>query len=468
MKGAADTYQGRGLIADPIHQYILYTRPGGIPGEATEQDVIDTPWAQRLRRIPQLQSARWVFPAAEHSRFQHSLGAMHLAGRLAQQLYPSLRAIFPDGPSAPLLEELLRIAGLLHDVGHGPFGHFFDDNFLIDYDLTHELVGQRIIREELGDIIRNLRRSPTAAFNADERIDPEWICYLMGKSYTHPLESHPKWLPHLKPLLSGVFTADNMDYVLRDSYMCGVAVGPIDIERIIYYSFFSEKGLTLDRGGLQAFIMFLNARFYMYTNVYYHRTTRGIDLHLKEIFRDTMKLAFPYDLRKELHPYLHLTEWTLLEEVGRWHDASDPDRKSLGVEWRQILDRRLRWRMSHEVILPMFEPQRGRPFMDVETVERLVRAFLPASLRDFPFKIDMALQDPRPLNPLKMGDRQIYVYDASRDQVTAEPLTELLKYLPGKVAQCRIFASSHEHDAQLATALERALGEEPPSIVTNV
>ena len=468
MKGAADTYQGRGLIADPIHQYVLYTRPGGIAGEATEQDLIDSPWMQRLRRVPQLQSARWVFPAAEHSRFQHSLGAMHLAGRLAQQLYPSLRAIFPDGPSAPLLEELLRMAGLLHDVGHGPFGHFFDDNFLIDYDLTHELVGQRIIREELGDIIRNLRRSPSAAFNADERIDPEWICYLMGKSYTHPLESHPKWLPHLKPLLSGVFTADNMDYVLRDSYMCGVAVGPIDIERIIYYSFFSEKGLTLDRGGLQAFIMFLNARFYMYTNVYYHRTTRGIDLHLKEIFRDTMKLAFPYDLRKELHPYLHLTEWTLLEEVGRWHDATDPDRKSLGVEWRQILDRRLRWRMSHEVILDLFEPRLGQGFLDAETVERRVRAYLPASLRDFPFKIDMALQDPRPLNPLKMGDRQIYVYDASRDKVTAEPLTELLKYLPGKVAQCRIFASSHEHDAQLATALERALGEEPPSIVTNV
>ncbi len=468
MMGAADTYQGRGLIADPIHQYILYTRPGGIPGEATEQDIIDTPWAQRLRRIPQLQSARWVFPAAEHSRFQHSLGAMHLAGRLAQQLYPSLRAIFPDGPSAPLLEELLRMAGLLHDVGHGPFGHFFDDNFLIDYDLTHELVGQRIIREELGDIIRNLRRSPTAAFNADERIDPEWICYLMGKSYTHPLESHPKWLPHLKPLLSGVFTADNMDYVLRDSYMCGVAVGPIDIERIIYYSFFSEKGLTLDRGGLQAFIMFLNARFYMYTNVYYHRTTRGIDLHLKEIFRDTMKLAFPYDLRKELHPYLHLTEWTLLEEVGRWHDADKPEKKSLGVEWRQILDRRLRWRMSHEVVLDLFEPRLGQGFLDAETVERRVRAYLPPSLRDFPFKIDMALQDPRPLNPLKMGDRQIYVYDASRDKVTAEPLTELLKYLPGKVAQCRIFASSHEHDAQLATALERALGEEPPSIVTNV
>ena len=468
MKGAADTYQGRGLIADPIHQYIVYTRPGVVPGESTEQDLIDTPWVQRLRRVPQLQSARWVFPAAEHSRFQHSLGAMHLAGRFAQQLDPSLRAIFPDAPSAALIEELLRMAGLLHDVGHGPFGHFFDDNFLIDYELTHELLGQRIIREELADVLRGLRRSPTGVFADGERIDPEWICYLMGKSYTHPLESHPKWLPFLKPLLSGVFTADNMDYVLRDSYMCGIAVGPIDVQRIMYYSFFSEKGLTLNRAGLGAFVMFLNARFYMYTNVYYHRTTRGIDLHLKEIFRDTMRIAFPYDLSKDLHPYLHLTEWTLLEEVGRWHDADDAERRALGAEWRHVLDRRLKWRMSHEVVLDLFEQRRGHAFLEAEEVEKRVRTFLPASLKSVPFKIDMALQDPRPLNPLKMGDRQIYVYDAASQKVSEEPLTEILKYLPGKVAQCRIFSTTHEHDAALAAALERALGEAPPSIVTNV
>jgi HD superfamily phosphohydrolase len=468
MKGAADTYQGRGLIADPIHQYILYTRPGVMAGEATEQDLIDTPWVQRLRRVPQLQSARWVFPAAEHSRFQHSLGAMHLAGRFAQQLYPSLRAVFPDAPSAALIEELLRTAGLLHDVGHGPFGHFFDDNFLVDYDLTHELLGQRIIREELADVLRGLRRSPSGAFNAGERLDPEWICYLMGKSYTQPLESHPRWLPFLKPLLSGVFTADNMDYVLRDSYMCGVAVGPIDIERIIYYSFFSEKGLTLDRSGLQAFTMFLNARFYMYTNVYYHRTTRGIDLHLKEIFRDTMRIAFPYDLRKELHPYLHLTEWTLLEDVGRWHDADDPERRALGAEWRHVLDRRLKWRMSGEEILDQFEARKGQGFLNPDEVEKRVKHFLPAALKEFPFRIDMALQDPRPLNPLKMGDRQIYVFDGATGSVSEEPLSEILKYLPGKVAQCRIFATHHEHDAALATALKRALNEDPPAIVTNV
>jgi HD superfamily phosphohydrolase len=423
---------------------------------------------QRLRRVPQLQSARWVFPAAEHSRFQHSLGAMHLAGRFAQQLHASLKAEFSDGPSAPLFEELLRMAGLLHDVGHGPFGHFFDDNFLADFDLTHEKVGQRIIREELGELIRGLRRSPSGPFESGERIDPEWICYLMGKSYTFPTAEHPRWLAHLKPLLSGIYTADNMDYVLRDSYMCGVAVGPIDIERIMYYSFFSEKGLTLDRGGIQAFIMFLNARFYLYTNVYYHRTTRGIDLHLKDIFRDTMRLIFPHDLNKELQPYLNMTEWTLLEEVARWEHSDDGAHRDLGREWRQILDRRLKWRMSHEVVLDLFEPRRGQSFMKAEEVEQRVKDLLPPGLRNFPFKIDMAQQDPRPLNPIGMKDRQIYVYDAADRSVSAEPLKELLKYLPGKVAQCRIFAMSHEHDQQLARALNEALGEDRPAHPTNL
>jgi uncharacterized protein len=279
---------------------------------------------------------------------------------------------------------------------------------------------------------------------------------------------HPRWLAHLKPLLSGIYTADNMDYVLRDSYMCGVAVGPIDVDRIMYYSFFSEKGLTLDRGGIQAFIMFLNARFYMYTNVYYHRTTRGIDLHLKEIFRDTMRLVFPHDLNKNLKPYLGLTEWTLLEEVERWPDSDEAERRALGAEWRQILDRRLKWRMAHEVVLDLFEPRRGHAFMKVEDLEDRVRAALPPDLRGVPFKIDMAQQDPRPLNPIGGGDRQIYVYDSASRTVSAEPLKELLKHLPGKVAQCRIFAATHEHDAALARALELALSEDRPAHSTNL
>lgn len=456
-----ETYRGRGLIVDPIHGYLLYTRPEGPSrGETTEQDLIDTPWVQRLRRIPQLQSARWVFPTAEHSRFPHALGTMHVAGRFARQLWPSLRAVFPDAPSAPLVEELLRVTGLLHDIGHGPFGHFFDDNFLADVGLTHERVGQRIIREALGEAIRGLRRSPHGAFADGERIDPEWICYLMGKAYTQPAPGDPPWLAFLKPVLSGIYTADNLDYVLRDAHMCGVAVGA-DLDRIVYYSFFTPEGLTLDRSGTQALIMFLTARFYMYTNVYYHRTTRAIDLHLKEIFRPTMRIVFPWDLRTDLEPYLHLTEWTLLEEVGRWHDAADPVRRALGREWRQILDRRLKWRMVHEEVLddttiPVWATMRP------EVVAGQVREALPAGLRRLEFEVDLAFQDPRPLNPLGMGDRQIYVYDGASHRVAKEPLAALFKYLPGKVAQCRIFARDHRHDRELTEAFRRVLYQDRP------
>src|SRR6266516_1549918 len=83
------SYDAESLISDPLHGYIAFTATRG-SGEITEQTLIDHPWVQRLRRIHQLQSAWWVYPSAEHTRFQHVLGAMHLAGRAARHLYPSL------------------------------------------------------------------------------------------------------------------------------------------------------------------------------------------------------------------------------------------------------------------------------------------------------------------------------------------------------------------------------------------
>src|SRR5437588_11632750 len=124
------------LSSDPIHGYIAYVSRSA-PGEPTEQTLIDHPWLQRLRRIHQLQSAWWVYPSAEHTRFQHVLGAMHLASRAATHLYPSLvQACEPEtAPSQAYVESLVRVAALLHDVGHGPFGHFFDDPFLNGFGL---------------------------------------------------------------------------------------------------------------------------------------------------------------------------------------------------------------------------------------------------------------------------------------------------------------------------------------------
>jgi hypothetical protein len=105
----AGLYQGIALIADPIYRYASFTVPTtGGADEKTEKDLIDSPWLQRLRRIFQLQSARWVYPAAEHTRFQHSLGTMHTAGEFGRHLYGSLKEVCPDVPSSNCVEELLR------------------------------------------------------------------------------------------------------------------------------------------------------------------------------------------------------------------------------------------------------------------------------------------------------------------------------------------------------------------------
>src|SRR5215831_1183047 len=197
-------YDRESLISDPVHGYVLYSTVSS-SGEPAEQTLIDHPWLQRLRRIHQLQSAWWVYPSAEHTRFQHVLGAMHLASRVVAHLYPSLREACGSGlvPSRPYVESLMRIAALLHDVGHGPFGHFFDDHFLARFELTHEDIGQRIILGELAGLIRGIRRNPHGQLEAHEILQPEQVAFLI-KRPTAIANDAPPWLVLVRALFSGV------------------------------------------------------------------------------------------------------------------------------------------------------------------------------------------------------------------------------------------------------------------------
>jgi HD superfamily phosphohydrolase len=459
-------YERTALLADPIHRYIEFTVPEK-KAEVTEKDIIDSPWVQRLRYIYQLQSARWVFPSAEHSRFQHSLGAMHLAGEFGKHLYPSLhRVLGGDCPSAPLVEEYLRITGLLHDVGHGPFGHFFDDNFLAAFGITHEDLSQAIIHEKLGGLIRQLRRSPSGPFAAGEELDPEDIAFPIKKNGLEDTR-RPKWVRLLQPLTNGIFTYDNMDYVSRDSYMCGVAIGPVDRQRLMYYTFFSPQGLTLHKAGNAALTMFLTARLYLYTNVYYHRTTRAIDLHLRELFPETMKKVFSGNPLEHMDGYLYLTDWSLLEEVSRWRRAAG-DANDLAREWDRILRREVKWKMAYDRTLSLNEVHYGMSLIQETDWEKRIRGLLPASMQDLVFRIDMATQDPRPESPFAMGKKQIYIYDPSTDEINKESLSELFEFIPSKVVQFRVFALNHEHDRVLSELAETTLRGGGPAIKTSV
>jgi len=269
-------------------------------------------------------------------------------------------------------------------------------------------------------------------------------------------------------MLSGIYTVDNLDYVLRDAYMCGVATGAIDVDRLLYYTFFTDKGLTLHKAGLSALNMFLNARLYMYTNVYYHRTTRAIDEHLKELFLDTIATLFPYNPLDNLPGYLELTDWSLLENVRKWGGSKSGPLAALGREWASILAREVKWKMAYDVTLSMRVFEKGKTIIDEAELDKKIRKNLPQKLRNIQFKVDMATQDPMPINPLMMGDRQIYVFNPSTRTVEKEPLKEFFDYIPARVVQCRVFTLNHDHDTELAEIIDKVLSIQEDSIKSNV
>ena len=234
-------------ITDPIHDFIRLTN--------TERKIIDTPVFQRLRRIKQLSGAHLTYPGAQHTRFEHSLGVMHIASMAGTSL-ESKGITTKDDVSN------LRLAALLHDIGHGPFSHLFEEVLQRKNKKTHEQIGKQIIlNTEIGDII------------SENGFDKKLIQNLaMGEGK----------LQFMNEIVSGALSADMMDYLLRDGYFTGAEHAKIDHSRITYSLDVYKKKLALDHSALVNFETMMISRFQMFKAVYFHKTVRAGEVMLLE------------------------------------------------------------------------------------------------------------------------------------------------------------------------------------------
>jgi len=232
-------------ISDPIHGYVYLSE--------VERDIIDTHVFQRLRRIRQLAGAHLTYPGAQHSRFEHSLGTMHLAGRTGDVLNDK-------GYIDEDQMQTLRLAALLHDIGHGPFSHLFEEVMAERSTVTHEDIGRKIIQQtEIKDILSK------HSFNA--------------KSIS-TLSFGESKISFLNEVIAGGLSVDVMDYLLRDSYFTGAEYGNIDAERLISSFEVYDNRLALDKAALYSFESLMISRYEMFKAVYFHKTVRSAEVML--------------------------------------------------------------------------------------------------------------------------------------------------------------------------------------------
>ena len=265
-------------IIDPIHDFVrVYDN---------ELKIIDTPIFQRLRRIRQLSGAHLIYPGAQHTRFEHSLGVMHIASMAGQ-------ALAEKGIVSSDDIQNLRLAGLLHDIGHGPFSHLFEEIFEEKRKISHEDLGRDIIlKTEIGDII------------SKNGFDKKLITKLaFGDSK----------LQFMNEIISGVLSADIMDYLLRDGYFTGAEHAKIDHHRLTHSLDVYKNKLALDKSSLVNFETMMISRFQMFKAVYFHKTVRAGEVMLLEamdLAEDELGLS-----SMNLDEYLKLSDDVILAKL---------------------------------------------------------------------------------------------------------------------------------------------------------
>jgi HD superfamily phosphohydrolase len=300
-------------MRDPVYNYIYYN-------EELEEKIIDTVFIQRLRQLYQLPTARFVYPGASHSRFLHSLGVMELAGKMATEL---LKEVDMGKEEKEVLIESSRIVGLLHDCGHGPFSHTFDEAIISKEKSlsrkgieSHEDISRLLLeKSKIKDVLQQwgLDRVVVDLFIAKEDLS------LLEKSVSRIFR---KW----------IFTADVLDFLVRDAYFCGVREYGVDVERITRWIKPYKGAIACEKRLLPSVFNYLLTRFYMFDNIYFHRTSRAIDCLMSEILQKASAALEIVDRVErcrdgDFNDFLALTDYSVIDMLLHCDPKGDKNLK---------------------------------------------------------------------------------------------------------------------------------------------
>jgi len=279
------TYWGE--IKDPVHGYVYITEG--------EKDIIDSYPVQRLRRLRQLAGAEYVYPGANHTRFEHSVGVMYLAGEVVGN--PNISQIVNVEDI-----EAVRIAGLLHDVGHGPFSHVFEHLLTKKLNKTHEDITRWLIKNsELKDLLGKL------GYKA------EHIAELAAGSV------HQSEKAFLNQIIRSSIDVDKLDFVVRDTYHTCAEYGFVDVFRLIHTFDVLDGNLAVDMGALSTLESFIIARIESFKSIYFHRVGRAAQIMLAMALEKADE-ELGLSAFKTPEEYLAMddyTVWTMLKNCGK-------------------------------------------------------------------------------------------------------------------------------------------------------
>lgn len=348
-------------IRCPIHGFIALN--------AWEKAIVDTTVFQRLRRIRQLAWTDYVYPGAMHTRFEHSLGVMHIATLLFDSIVKNSPKVLKDaygydehGLAAE--RQKIRLAALLHDVGHPPFSHASEDVFPLRGAATasrelpfRDLKADRYVHEDYSyALIRGPLREAIEQHSANKNYR------IRAEDITSLLKGDPEAGSSLlwRDLLANQLDADRMDYLLRDSHHLGVNYGKYDLPRLIasvcaFETFGKDEQigrvfLGVHYGGLHAAESLIIARYSMFKQVYFHKTRMAFDIHLRHVMSELLPDGcFPPPTGEDLTEYLKWDDWRVLGSLAKGEGGPHAKRMLGRDQYRQVYRSKDRTQKLEEV-----------------------------------------------------------------------------------------------------------------------